>query len=250
MKRAKAFVLFVLFAAFVLPAAAAAQETGAPTTDEERAQRARELFTEGVSLAGEHHYAEAAERFRQALTLRDAPTIRYNLASTLFEEREITEAHEIATALLAMSDLPDAVRAPTQALELQINAAGGFVRAELPDGLEAADLTVDDHPIADPHEEFAVMPGRHTVRAVVDGTPVAQGVVEVGSGVHRTVQLEHVEVHEPGPEGPITDQWWFWTAIGGGVVLLGVIIGVAAGVADQNAHAPISGNFSPGVISW
>ncbi len=247
MKRAKAFVLFVLFGALVVPTVVVAQ---APATDEERAQRARELFTEGVSLAGEHHYAEAAQRFREALTLRDAPTIRYNLASTLFEEHEITEAHEIASALLAMPDLPEAVRTPTQALELQINAAGGFVRAELPDGLDAADLTVDDHPVADPHAEIAVMPGRHTLRAVVDGTAVAEGVVEVGSGMHRSVPLTPVEAHEQGPEGPITDQWWFWAAIGGGVVLLGVIIGVAAGVADHDAHAPISGNFNPGILSW
>jgi len=32
--------------------------------------------------------------------------------------------------------------------------------------------------------------------------------------------------------------------------VLGVIIGIAIGVADHNAHAPIAGNFSPGILSW
>lgn len=215
------------------------------------AARARELFAEGVALAGQSQYADAAVRFRQALALRDAPTIRYNLASTLFEEREFTEAHEIAFALLAQPDLPEAVRAPTAALELQIGAASTLVTFALPGGV-TGDVQVDDSPVADPTRATAVAPGRHTVRALSGGVTVASATFELGSGVRREIELQPSgpEAPLPGPEGPIEEQWWFWTAIGGGVVVLAIIIGVAASVADHDGHQPISGNFTPGIISW
>jgi hypothetical protein len=245
MKAVRLRIVLLALLACALPCTASAQ-------DEDAATQARALFTEGVELAGQHQYADAAVRFRQALALRDAPTIRYNLASTLFEEHQFTEAHEIAQGLLAMPDLPESVRTATAALELQIGAAAGFVTFDLPEGV-VGDVQVDDTPVADPSRSTAVAPGRHTVRAVTNGATVAEATFEVGSGVRREIELHPSsgEQHEPaGPEGPLTEQWWFWTAIAGGVVVLGVIIGVAAGVADHDAHQPISGNFSPGVISW
>jgi hypothetical protein len=241
------FFLLALLA-FGLPRPASAQA-------EDDAARARQLFSEGVELAGQHQYAEAAQHFRQALALRDAPAIRYNLASTLFEEHQYTEAHEIAAGLLAQTDLPDSVRTATQALELQIGAGAAFVTFDMPEGL-TGDFVVDGTPVTDVTRGTAVTPGRHTVIAVDEGRTVAEASFEIGSGVRRDITLarstgeHHAEQTPAGPEGPITDQWWFWTAIGGGVVVLGVIIGVAIGVTDHNAHAPISGNFSPGILSW
>jgi len=239
---------------FLLALLASTAPSGAFAQGEDDAARARQLFSEGVDLAGRSQYAEATVRFRQALALRDAPAIRYNLASTLFEQHQLTEAHEIALGLLALVDLPDSVRAPTTALELQIGAAAGFVTFDLPEGIRG-DVQVDDVPVSDPTRAVAVAPGRHEVRAVADGATVAEAMFEIGSGVRREISLtrasgeHHAEVAS-GPEGPVTDQWWFWTAIGGGVVVLAVIIGVVAGVADHDAHSPIAGNFTPGILSW
>jgi hypothetical protein len=251
MKGAKLGLAVWLAATLALPVLAHAQDTtAAPTTDEERSAQARALFSEGVSLAGEQHYSEAAERFRAALALRDAPAIRYNLASTLYEEHQLAEAHEIARALLAMPDLPDSVRTPTVALEQQIRAQAGFVTFTLPDGV-TGDVQVDDVPVADPSVDTAVAIGRHEVRASRDGTTVASATFEIGSGVTRVVHLDPVSASSGGGgSGELVDQWWFWAAVGGGAVVLGVIIGVAAGVADHDAHQPIAGNFTPGIISW
>ena len=241
----KAVLPLVLLALLALTFPAGAQ-------DADPAGRARALFAEGVELAGQSHYAEAASRFREALTLRDAPTIRYNLASTLYEEHQYTEAHELAAGLLAQPDLPESVRTPTAALELQIGAAAGFATFVLPEGV-SGDVQVDDIPVADPSRTTALAPGRHEVRAVADGVTVAHATFEIGAGVRHEVPLEAggaAQAQSSGPEGPVTDQWWFWTAIGGAVVVLTVVIGVAAGVADHDAHQPIAGNFSPGIISW
>jgi hypothetical protein len=85
-----------------------------------------------------------------------------------------------------------------------------------------------------------------------DGVTVAHATFEIGSGLRREIELEtgSGDAVSRGPEGPITEQWWFWTAIGGGAVVLGVVIGVAVGVADHDAHSPVAGNFTPGIISW
>lgn len=257
MKGAKLGLALWLLLAGIVPAAVAAQAADAPPADDEaRAAQARALFSEGVSLAGEAHYAEAAERFRAALALRDAPTIRYNLASTLYEEHQFTEAHEIASALLGQPDLPESVRTPTVALEQQIASQAGFATFDMPEGV-IGEVEVDDAPVADPTVATAVAAGRHHVRAIADGRTVAHADFEIGAGVHREVELERGDdgtgegaATPAGPEGPLTEQWWFWAAIGGGVVVLSVVIGVAAGVADHDAHQPIAGNFTPGIISW
>lgn len=249
MKAVRLGIVLLALLASAVPAAVSAQSGG--TGDADAASRARALFAEGVELAGQAQYAEAAVRFRQALALRDAPTIRYNLASTLFEEHQYTEAHEIAAALLAQPDLPEAVRTPTAALELQIGAASALVTFDLPDGV-TGDLQVDDVPVADPSVATALAPGRHTARVLSGGVRVGEATFEVGSGVRREIELAPAgpEAAPSGPEGPITEQWWFWTAIAGGVVLVGVAIGVGVGVADHDAHQPIAGNFTPGIISW
>lgn len=54
--------------------------------------RARALFDEGVTLGDQQRWPEATAKFRQALALRDAPAIRYNLGAALAEQRQWDEA--------------------------------------------------------------------------------------------------------------------------------------------------------------
>jgi hypothetical protein len=236
--------LVVLSSLAALPAAAQSSDADAA--------RARELFSQGVSVAGEHRYADAAALFRQALALRDAPTIRYNLASTLFEEQQYTEAHELATALLALTDLPDSVRTPTEALEQQIANAAALVTFVLPDGV-TGEVQVDDVPVANPSVTTALAPGHHVARAIANGSTVAEWDFDVIAAEHRAVTLVGAGAAEPAATAgshPITDEWWFWAIVGGGAaVVIGVSIGIGIAV-DQGNHAPVTGNFTPGIISW
>jgi tetratricopeptide (TPR) repeat protein len=211
-------------------------------------ERARTLFTDGVALAQEQRFEEAEAHFREALTLRDAPTIRYNLASVLFEQGEFAEANELARVLLASADTPDPVRTPTAALSAQIQEASGLVLFQLPSSLAGGTLSVDDVAVADASRAVALAPGHHVARVERDGTEVGTAEVDAVAGERTTVDV----TPSLGGVGarPLTEEWWFWTSIAGGVVLVAVIIGVSAGVASSQTEAPVQGNFTPAVITW
>jgi tetratricopeptide (TPR) repeat protein len=247
--KAAGFVLFSVSLALVATTARAQ-----PADDADATARARTLFTDGVALAQSGSYGEAEAHFRQALALHDAPTIRYNLASVLFEQHEYAEAHELAAALLADGTIPDSVRQPTTALETQIEAASALVSFEVPTGV-LGEVQLDDAPIAEPAQATAVAPGHHVARVVADGTTTAQVEFDATAGEHATIALvaaaaEPASSASPAESGDLTQQWWFWTAIGGGVVVVAVAIGVGVAVANNDAMTPVSGNFMPGVIRW
>ena len=238
----------VIFVFLALAANVARAQDSAPSdaaAPDEGTLRARALFTEGVGLAQEGHFTDAVARFREALALRDAPTIRYNLASVLFEEGEYAEAHDLAATLLASTETPSAVRTPTSALEAQIEAASALVIFQLPFGADG-DVRVDDDPVADPSRAVALAPGHHVARLEREGTVIAEAQIDAVAGERRTIALEHLA----GRPRELTDEWWFWSAIAGGVIVVGVIVGVSAGVASADAQAPVRGNFTPGVITW
>ena len=92
----------LLLAPMLAPTQAHAQRRrrrdASPTTPtataaaDESTTRARTLFAEGVRFASRREFEQAEASFREALALRDAPAIRYNLASVLFEQGEYSEA--------------------------------------------------------------------------------------------------------------------------------------------------------------
>jgi hypothetical protein len=215
--------------------------------DAEATARARTLFTDGVALAQDHQYESAEAHFREALTLRDAPAIRYNLASVLFEEGELTEANEIVRTILASDETPDTVRTPTAVLAAQIQEASGLVLFQIPAGIVDGTLSVDGAPVEDPSRAVALPPGHHTARVERDGAEVGAADVDAVAGERTTVEI-HATLGDAGR--PITDEWWFWASIAGGVVVVAVIIGASAGAASSQTEAPIQGNFAPGVITW
>ncbi len=82
----------------------------------------------------------------------------------------------------------------------------------------------------------------------VDEAGIAR-TAELAQNLYRDVDLEggieapedDTEIVAPTPE--VYEQWWFWTAIGGGVaaVAIGIIIGVV--VAEESAQGPPDGQF-------
>lgn len=224
----------------------AAHVTGSAYAQDDT-ERARTLFTDGVALAQEQQYEAAEAHFREALTLRDAPTIRYNLASVLFEQGEYAEANDLARTLLASTETPDAVRTPTASLSAQIQEASGLVLFQIPAALADGTLLVDDVAVSDASRAVALAPGHHTARVDRGGIDVGTAEVDAVAGERTTVDVT-ATLGGAGAR-PITDEWWFWTAIAGGVVLVAVVIGASAG-ASSSTEAPIQGNFAPAVITW
>lgn len=249
------------------PTRATAQESGAQESGaqdavaqdaaERRVDRARTAFADGVALVQTQRFAEAEALFREALALRDAPAIRYNLASVLFEQGEYPEALVHADAALADASAPPAVREPAAALRTQIAERAGYARVELT-GAGAA-VAIDGYALRDPAAEIPLAPGAHEASASRDDRVLARQRFEIATGEHRVVELD---TSEPEPiaadVGPIDDaappplheEWWFWTAIGGGVVVVALVVGIAVGVSSGGVEQPLAGDFEPGVLRW
>lgn len=180
------------------PAADPAQPRPAATPGEEGVAAARRLFAESVALREEGRFAEAAERLRAALSLRDTPGLRFHLAHC--ESR-------VGHLLLARAEFGRA-----QAL-LDRGAPGEDVRARIPDALaelagripsieltlplQASELevTLDGARLGRDALErpIEVDPGAHVFRVVARGHAAASQRVEVAEGERRTVLLS------PGP---------------------------------------------------
>jgi tetratricopeptide (TPR) repeat protein len=220
--------------------------------------QARALFAEGVAHVEARRFAEAETSFRAALALRDAPTIRYNLASVLFEQGRYPESNAEIDVVLADQAAPAEVRAHASDLRRQLLAQAGFARVTLV-GITEVSVAIDGFRLTDPSGEVALSPGTHTAVATRDALELGRDSLELRTGQHATFTLGAPvpEPVEPTPDAalvaddgsrPLVEEWWFWTAIGGGVVLSAVLIGVAA--SSGGVEEPIPGNFQPGIVRW
>src|SRR5687767_2246374 len=100
-------VALVLSCACLAPTARA-QDLLAADAAERHTDLARTLFAEGVAFVSEGHFEQAEARFREALALHDAPSIRANLASALYEQGEYREALSLAEGVASDTSAPEA----------------------------------------------------------------------------------------------------------------------------------------------
>ncbi len=248
-------VALLVGGAFLSPVVSA-QDALTDDAAERRVERARTLFTDAVGLVTQQRYPEAEELFREALTLRDSPAIRYNLASVLFEQGEYPEGRALADQVLADATTPDGVREHTRALITQMDERAGHARIEVTGG--EATVAVDGYAVPELSRDLPLAPGAHVASASRGEGEVAREQFEIATGEHRVVSLDvsAPEAQEPEPivevpagPAPLEEQWWFWTAIGGGVVVVAVVIGVVAATSG-GVEDPVQGNFEPGVLRW
>lgn len=161
---------------------------------------ARALFHQGLDLADQEVWDEAADRFERALALRWAAPIAYNLADALSRVGRLVEATEHLRAILRREDASAEVRAAAEellgALEPRLGAL--TVRAE---GAAGAELRLDERPLAPAMlgVPIPVDPGTHVVRALRDGETVERATVEVAEGARAEL---NVVVPAPAPADP------------------------------------------------
>lgn len=257
--RLPALLVLALVVLAATPATSLAQRhraAAAPSTDTAETDRARSLFAEGVSLVGESHFEEAEARFRQALAIRDAPAIRYNLASVLYEQGEYPEAQVENERALAASDVPAAVRTAAEELRGHLAERAAYVRIELAGAATGGSISVDGYVLTQAGLEIPVSPAQHTLVVTLHGDEVARRELEIATGEHRIVTLGEAAMttdpEQTASSGRSIDQEdWFWPVVIGGGVLVVAIVGVGVGVAaSSGTEGPVEGNFTPGVIRW
>lgn len=158
---------------------------GTSVASDEATERARSLFAEGVSLTDARRWPLAATRFREALALKDAQPIRYNLASTLIELGEFQEADELLHEVLADDT-------SSEALRRSATQARGDVRAR------AAELRFTEPQVTRVNGQFLprdfvdkalfVAPGEHIIEYVRGGRVREQRVVQLEAASITTVR--------------------------------------------------------------
>lgn len=223
-------------------------------------ERARAEFMAGVACVEEHETACAEAHFRAALALRNAPAVRYNLASALFDLERYPESARLTASVLADESTPEAVRDAAEQLAEQLEQEGGVLEITIEGAREDGSVHVDDEVV--PESQLAATPvaaGPHRVHVVRDGDVAAETSVTVSAAERLPVlltlpptaeQLAATAGAEQADLGLIGD-WRLWLGVGGAVAVIAIVVTVAV-LASENASLedPLVGNTSPGVLTW
>lgn len=208
--------------------------------DAERTAAARALFEQGMRAVDARDWETAADRLRRSLELRPSPVVGYNLALALAELGRLVEASEHLRAV--QRDSPqgsDAHRLATQRLA-EVLPRLGRLRIDVTGARRGVEVRLDGSPVPD-----AVIgvpqpadPGSHRVSLHRDADEIGASDVTVVAGELATVSLYAPpgvalwpeDVPRPGTQpaaGGVEGEWWLWTLIGAGAVVIGVAIVLA-----------------------
>jgi tetratricopeptide (TPR) repeat protein len=215
------FAPLIAIALLCAPVAARAQD-GEPAASAEEDEESRKARARVAYEAGKTHYTvgefeEALADFTEAYKLRPAPLLLFNLAQC---QRQLKN-HERATFFLEgyLRDAPteDANREVAAELLIEERAALEAERAE------AARAEAEAREQAEAETAAA--------EAQQDALTTAQEV-ETAAATSEAAAVS---------EGPIWTQWWLWTGIAAGVVVVAAAIGgTAAAVALSDDGVPDS----------
>lgn len=233
---------------------------GASAQEADPRERARALFSEGIALTEQQSWEAAAAKFREAMVLHDAPAVRYNLASALFETGQVTEPWRLVQSVETHPETTAELRSHAQTLEAQIRDRAAMVTVRIEGDASGVSVTMDGSPLADAEigRELAVAPERHVFVANREGQEVARAEVEVARREVQAVSLtvapppsavmpvEEAPLEEGEPAEPV--DWRVWAAVGAGVLLVAAVVILV--VATSGTEDPVEGNFEPGVLRW
>ncbi len=195
---------------------------------------AKAHFLRGKVAYLEGKYEAAAAAFKAAAALRPSPILDYNLGRCHDKLGHAQEALQAYERYLAAS--PDAANR----LEVQTRVAQ--LRQALPKTAPAPAPTPRD-PYEDleraPHPASRPAPAATPARpeelpheAAVVGWPGQRQAAQPGVPPRAPRQPPPPPRRD---EGPLYKQWWLWAAIGGGALITGFIIAVAASSHDRSA---------------
>ncbi|RLB48609.1 MAG: hypothetical protein DRJ42_22870 [Deltaproteobacteria bacterium] len=238
------------------------QTEAAATADAEadaRTEEARALFEEGLGLAAEERFEEAAERFRRAYQLRPASPIAFNLGNALVEGGHLVEGTEMLRQVArdpnGSSDLRERAQWIIDNAESRIGSIVVQVTGHLDDvvvDVAGASLAPASYGVpisADPGPtEVNARRGAETVASATADVPEG-GQVEVSLDVPAPLDdVALLPIEAPADEGASADggvlgKWWFWTAVG--AVVVGVVI---AALVVSTSSSNTEGSLGSGML--
>lgn len=237
-------------------------------------ERARALFKQGVELARVRDFASAAARFREALALRSAPAIQYNLAAALSQLGQHAEAFNLCQEVIRSADAPSDLHQHSQKLLAEITPLTARLTVLASSGGAPPEVAVDGVPL--PEGELgvarALAPGQHRVTADRDHQRFFEREVSIPQGTSAlvnvslivtesvVVQKQVVEVMRPDAhkdqavdeDATRKRRRRIWSAVAASVVAVGAGVAVAVVMSkpEPKTEAPVTGSLSPGVLTW
>jgi hypothetical protein len=248
--------------------AAAAQE---PADDVQRTALARSLFREGVALSDGEQWAEAADRFRRSLALRDSPIVAFNLGTACMHTGRLVEAAELFGRASRDEDAPERLRAAARQLLGEVEPRLARLTIEASGPRDGVTLELDGQAVLAARVGIGAPsdPGHHVLRALRGGEEVARAEVDVAERGEATLRLEIpppvaeiaavaavTEVTETDPLLEVTepppgdDSLAIWLGTIGAVLAVAIAVTVVTVVVvdGQGSAPPIEGNLGPPVI--
>jgi hypothetical protein len=260
---------------------AGASEGAMAAPSEQELAKARQLFQRGVELAQNEQFGPAAQRFREALAIHQAPTVEYNLAAALFELGKYEEAFNRAQSVERAAAAPEPLRRRAQKLSraLYPHTARLTVTASSSSEEDVA-VHIDSEPLARAQMGIprAVSPGNHHIKAERQGRVISERDVQVplrtavivdvsliiAEGAAQRVDAVQTLPDADAPNaaiqpasGPRDDRdrkrrIRLWSGIAAGVVAIGAGVALAVALSKDGGkqEQSVAGDFMPGVLTW
>ena len=233
-------------------------------SEEQATERARTLFAEAIELADADDWARAVHRFRSALEYHDAPTIRFNLASSLSHLDRLLEALEELDRVTADSTADAALQAAAEQLRSQIEPRVGWVFVAVDGNVPDARVTMDGQAWDHAGELARVDPGIRNVRLLRGTEELAHAEIDVPDGGEARVTLRPAispaavaanaerdgDAQAPAIATASDEDLGLiiGLSVGGAVLLIGVAVLVGALMTSQSEPMYSMGDFNPPLI--
>jgi hypothetical protein len=215
-------------------------DQGGGTSTVERDALARRLFTEGLAQADAGHWAEAADSFNRAYTIRPSAQIAYNLATALARRGQLVRASELLTSIAGDSGARPAVRDAARDRLGQVLPRVARLAVQVTP-VDRRHLWLDGRPLDVTASATAVTvdPGEHVVEVRRDSGVSLTRRLSLAEGDFQTVVIDappplpsdpgtaSVAVatsRAPAPQRSIFRSGWFWGVVGTAVVASAAVV--------------------------
>ena len=165
---------------------------------------AKHAFENAVSLENEQHWAEAAQKLREAIAVKDTPGLRYHLAHCETEQGHFVEAaleYDRASELLQKGakapDVQKLIGPASEAVKQRI----AHIAVELPADLNAPSAAIDGkiYPPSELALGVPLNPGRHALRVTASGRSNFERALVLKEGEQASVRAELLPNAPPTP---------------------------------------------------
>lgn len=226
---------------------------------------ARAHFEAGLSFADEANWERAAHSFQRALALRDAPSIRYNLAQSLAHLGRLVDATTHLDALLVRPDLPAAISDAARQLRQRTVSRVARLTVDVEHARRHGLTFSVDGDMRDGSQFGQALPadpGRRVARLWRGSEELAVRATELEEGASAEVLFpvvvlgvsasEKAVSETPAEQAGGEDLIWLWLLAGGLVAAAAVTVGVVLATqnAGQTPPQPTLGDFAPPFITF